>query len=128
MGADGKSRETGAFAVRVAEGIIHIESQGVEATREMVAEVVAVTRDVVGDSPMPVIFDFREWPPGGRVAWDAIIGNAVAMFSAVALLVAEPAPPIGSYPEIITRLLVPVGVFTTYAEARAFVIGRSRSS
>jgi hypothetical protein len=113
---------TVAYRVWTDEGILCIQSKGIVATRAMVDEVVEITRGLGGGVPIPVLFDFRDWPEKGAVAWDALISNAVYMFSAVGLLVdADRSPRMGAYPETISRLLVPVGVFTDEAEARAFL-------
>jgi hypothetical protein len=114
--------EIAGFGVWIDGGIICIRSMGVAATSRMVADLVAATRDLVKSAPMPVLFDFRQWVKGGSVAWEALINNALSLFSRVAFVIdAESSPTMTIYPEVISRLLVPVKVFTDEADALAFL-------
>jgi len=83
---------------------------------------VAVVRELIDGVPIPALIDLREWPEGDSMGWNIFISNVLSLLTAAAFVVSpKSAPQMGAFPEVITRLLIPVEVFTEEAEALAFL-------
>ena len=120
MGSD--RIETTATTVWIDDGVAHIRAKGVMSTPETVAETYEVLRGLLADGPMPVLFDARLWPGPERQAWASLIKDMSSVFTAGALLIEpELEADLGTYPEMVHRLLMPFGVFTEESEALDFV-------
>ena len=105
-------------------GIVHLRAKGAPRSAYDPSEVFDAARDLIRDTPMPALFDLRLWKEGERPAWQAFISNALSLFSAAAIVVdPESSPRMGDLPDIISRLLIPVEVFTDEDEALAYLHG-----
>lgn len=113
---------TTATSVWIADGVLHIESNGVRSTKDSVLETFDAVHTLIGGAPKPVLFDARKWPSGNPDAWVTVIERMQESFTRAAMLL-DPADPVdvGEYPTVIDRLLIPFRVFTDEAEALAFV-------
>ncbi len=106
------------------DGILIQRTKDVLSSVETVAETFDVFHDLGGGSPRPFLFDIRVWQGATPAAWDMAVRNIESTFTAVALLIDPESPTTaGPIPEVVGRLLVPVGFFTDEEEALAFVRG-----
>ena len=110
------------MTVWVADGIIHLRSNGTPSTSDSVIETLGVVRELTGGVARPVLFDARSWPAGDAGSWKTIIEAWESVFTAAAMLVdAEESPSVGKYLETIDRLLAPFEVFTDETAALTFL-------
>ena len=116
--------ETTATRVWVDDGIIHILSKGVGSTAATVAETFEAVRSLVGDRPLPVLFDARDWPSGSMDAWPVVIANAESVFTRAAVLREGSRSDhmgMAGFSEVFNRLIIPFEVFADEGEARSFL-------
>ncbi len=115
------SVETTTSFVWIDDGIVHIETKGTPRTADSVSTTFGAVRDLLGTARMPALLDLRKRLPSDQDSWAIFIKNA-QMFSAAAFVIdPDVHPRVDVYPEIINRMLIPFQVFTTEAEALAFL-------
>ncbi len=120
------SIQTTAVTIWADGDIVWIRSKGIPSTPDTVVETMTTAGDLIdGTARKALLFDGRNWPgPTGPDSWAAFIPRVEKLFLAVAfLLEPETAASIGSFPEAISRLLIPFQVFTDETEALAFLRG-----
>ena len=102
--------------------ILHVRAKGVPSTAETVQESFDAMGQLLGDRRALFFFDARDWPFGSAGSWVAFINRVQEVCIAGAVLV-DPAQPadLGPYPDLLSRLLVPLGVFDTEDDAYAFL-------
>ena len=105
-----------------ADRILHVEARGVPSTAETVDESFCAMEQLLGGGKARFLFDARKWPRGSAASWVIFINRIQEVCVAGAILV-DPAHPaaLGPYPDLLSRLLVPFGVFETEEEALGFL-------
>lgn len=103
-------------------GVAHIESTGVASTAATVEETMTALETLLAGRRAPLLFDARKWPSGDTASWVRFISLVEKVCVAGAILMdAERPAEVGQYPEFLSRLLVPFSVFTSEADALAFL-------
>ncbi len=110
-------------------GIAHIQSTGVPSTAATVQETMTALQQLLGGTRAPIIFDARKWPSGDTASWVRFISLVEQVCIAGAILVDPERPAdVGRYPEVVSKLIVPFGVFTTEVDALAFLETHTREA
>lgn len=114
--------ETPSTTLELADGILRIRSKGVETTRESLTQTFRVAMELSDGRRIAVQFDARLWPGSALGGWVHGISNLMENFTAVAMIIDSANPPdFGERLDPIDRLMIPFRVFTTEAEADAFL-------
>lgn len=103
-------------------GIAHIESTGVASTATSVEATIEALQDLLDGGRAPLLFDARRWPSSDTAGWVRFIELIETVCVAGAVLIDPEQPAVlHSYPEFMSRLVVPFAVFTTEHQAIAFL-------
>jgi len=103
-------------------GLLHIVSNGTPSTPETIEETFGAARALT-PTPVPTLFDARQWPVGGSDLWVTFIDLLPSVVSAGAILIEpEGAAGLGGFPRAVNRLMFPFEVFSTESEAMDFLL------
>ncbi len=108
------------------DGVVRATSKpGVEPTIDLLREAEAACRLVRGEKRRPAVWDVRQMVKPNPTAWISFMETAPNNLLAIAI-VGDPLhiELLGSIPEIMGRLLLPVRLFTNDAEALEWAAAR----
>ncbi|NNC39532.1 MAG: STAS/SEC14 domain-containing protein [Acidimicrobiia bacterium] len=104
------------------EGIVHFVATGAASTADTAAENQAVLEELTAGGRTAILFDVRSWPSGSPSFWVRFI-NAIEHICLAGAVLVDPQSQdnLGTFPSLISSLLVPFQVFPDEDEALAFL-------
>ena len=116
-----RTTETGQMWID-GEGIVHFVATGAASTADTAADNLAVLEELTAGGKTAILFDVRSWPSGSPAFWVRFI-NAVEHICLAGAILVDPQSQdnLGTFPSLISSLLVPLQVFLDEDEALAFL-------